>query len=344
MRKSAQKGRRTIGERFWRKQGRQGEKLAAGGGCGRFHAMRLDPVVRRSVACGVLVLVACGPVVRPEAPGEEPTPPRVIKRSAPPAGRSALIGEMCPQAAGGRPGLAPLALRDISWSSDRAELVNALARGNAAQFAVLAVDGRKAGTFSAIGTADVGGVEAGIGSFAGSPPCSRPAGGVEVTGDAKCLEAQRGCGLSVATLGAAGGQFSDVETPEIAIGGACKTGDVLAIDIDADGAPEMFPIAAFVDPARAPAEEVSAAAVVVPACTPVFALHGLVPTPAQGVVMDGKHKVELDILGVLDVDSDGRREVVVAFRYFESRTVAVYSAMSSSARLELVGESAPWSP
>jgi hypothetical protein len=84
--------------------------------------------------------------------------------------------------------------------------------------------------------------------------------------------------------------------------------------------------------------------VVAPACTPVFALHGLVPTPAQGVVMDGKHKVELDILGVLDVDSDGRREVVVAFRYFESRTVAVYSAMSSSARLELVGESAPWSP
>lgn len=306
--------------------------------------MRLDPVVRRSVACGVLLLGACGPAVRPEAPGEEPTPPRVIKRPAPPAGRSALIGEMCPQAAGGRPGLAPLALRDVSWTSDRAELVNALARGTAAQFAVLAVDGRKAGTFSAIGTADVGGVEAGIGSFAGSPPCSRPASKTEVTGDARCLEVQRGCGLAVATIGAPGGAFSVAETPEVVVGGACKSGDLLAIDIDADGAPEMFPIGAFVDPSRAPAEEVSAAAMVAPTCPPAFAVHGLVPTPAPGVVMDGKHKVELDILGVLDVDGDGRREVVVAFRYFESRTVAVYSAMSSAARLELVGESAPWTP
>jgi hypothetical protein len=119
---------------------------------------------------------------------------------------------------------------------------------------------------------------------------------------------------------------------------------VLAIDIDADGTPEMFPIGEFVDPSRAPAEEVSAAAMVAPACTPTFALHGLVPPPAPGVVMDGKHKVDLDVLGVLDVDTDGRREVVVAFRYYESRTVAVYSAMSSASRLELVGESAPWSP
>src|SRR5690349_7242628 len=49
MRNSADKGGRNIGERFRRKQGRQGEKLAAGGGCGRFHAMRLDPEVRRTV-------------------------------------------------------------------------------------------------------------------------------------------------------------------------------------------------------------------------------------------------------------------------------------------------------
>lgn len=306
--------------------------------------MRLDPVVRRSVACGVLVLCACGPAVRPEAPGEEPTEPRVIKRPAPPAGRRALIGEMCPQGAGGRPGLAPLALRDVSWSSDRGELVNALARGTAAQFVVFAVDGRKAGSFSAIGTADVGGAEVGVGSFAGSPPCSRPAPGAQVTGDARCLEVQRGCGLAVATLGAPGGAFSVAEAPEIAVGGACQSGDLLAIDVDADGSPEMFPIAAFVDPTRAPAEEVSAAAMVAPTCPPVFALHGLVPAPAPGVVMDGKHKVELDVLGVLDVDADGRREIVVGFRYFESRTVAVYSAMSSSARLELVGESAPWAP
>jgi hypothetical protein len=344
MRKSAAKGRRTIGERFWRKQGRQGEKLAAGGGCGRFHAMRLDPVVRRSVAWVGLLVSACGPAVRPEAPGEEPTPPREINRPAPPAGRSALIGEMCPQGAGGRPGLAPFALRDVSWTSERSELINALARGTAAQFTVLAVDGRKAGMFSALGTADVGGVEVGVGSFAGSPPCSRPAAGTEVTGDARCLEAQRGCGLAIAALGAPGGAFSVAEAPEAVIGGACKTGEHLAIDVDADGTPEMFALGAFVDPTRAPAEEVSAASLVAPTCPPVFALHGLVPPAAPGVVMDGKHKVELDVIGVIDVDSDGRREVVVAFRYHDRRTVAVYSAMSSAARLELVGESAPWAP
>ena len=305
--------------------------------------MPLDRVVRCSVAC-VVVHAACGPAVRPEAPGEEPTPPRVITRPAPPAGRSALIGEMCPQGAGGRPGLAPLALRDVSWTSDRAELTSALARGTAAQFTVLAVDGRKAGSFSAIGTADVGGAEVAIGSFAGSPPCSRPAAGAEIAGDARCLEVQRGCGLAIASLGAAGGAFAEAEAPEVEVGGACKSGDHVAIDIDADGAPEMFPIGAFVDAARAPAEEVTAAALVAPACPPAFALHGLVPPAVPGVVMEGKHKVELDVLGVLDVDGDARREVVVAFRYFDRRTVAVYSAMSSAARLELVGESAPWSP
>ncbi len=322
--------------------------------------MRLDPLVRCSVAC-LVVLAACGPAVRPAAPGEEPTarprsdgeggdgPVETDMRPTTPARaavRGALIGEMCPQGAGGRPGLAPLALRGVSWTSERAELTGALARGTAAQFTVLAVDGRRAGGFSAIGTADAGGAEVAVGSFAGSPPCSRPAGGgaAEITGDARCLDVQRGCGLAVATLGPPGGAFTVTEGPQVDVGGACKSGDHVAIDVDADGTQEMFPIGAFVDPARAPSEEVTSSALVAPACQPSFSLYGLVPPPVPGVVMEGKHKVELDVLGVLDVDADGRREVVVAFRYFDKRTVAVYSAMSTSARLELVGESAPWSP
>ncbi len=311
--------------------------------------MALDPEVRRSVAwLGVAIglgVASCGPAVRPEAPGEEPTPPRVIRRQAPAnAGRGALVGEMCPAGAGGRPGLAPLAVRDVSWTSDRDDLTSALARGTAAQFAVLAVDGRRAGMFSAIGTAEVGGNEVAIGSFAGAPPCTRPAAiaGGDVTADARCNEVQRGCGLAVAALGRPGGAFAVAEPPEIAIGGGCKGGDVLAIDIDGDGAAEMFPLASFVDAVRAPAEEVSAAAMVAPPCPPSFALHGLVAPAAPGVVMDGKHKLELDLLGVLDVDADGRHEVVMAYRYVEHRTIAVYSAMSSAARLELVGESTPW--
>jgi hypothetical protein len=307
--------------------------------------MSLDPPVRRTVAWLVAV-AACGPAVRPEAPGEEPSvpPPTTRNVRATTTGRSALVGEMCPQGAAGRPGLAPLAVRDVSWTSDREELAGSLSRGTAAQFAVFAVDGRRAGVFSAVGNADVGGTDVAIGSFAGAPPCSRPpaiAGG-EVSGDAACQVAQRGCGLAVAALGAPGGAFAVGEAPEVAVGGACKSGDLLAIDVDGDGTPEMFPLASFVDPVRAPAEEVSAAAMVAPSCAKEFALHGLVPPPAPGVNMEGKLKLELDVLGVLDVDADGRFEVVMAFRYVEGRTIAVYSAMSTSARLELVGEIAPW--
>ncbi len=317
--------------------------------------MALDLAPRRPVAWLVVVVGAaggaCGPSVRPEAPGDEPTPSTVSTRPPPlSAGRSALVGELCPQGAGGRPAVAPLALRAVSWTSDREELVSILARGSAAQFTVHAVDGRRAGTFSAIGTADVGGNEVAIGSYVGAPPCSRPAAAVggEVTGDAACLQHQKGCGLAVAAVGAPGGAFAEaaLESPELALGvvtgGACRSGEVLAVDVDRDGVVEVFPLGAFVDAVRAPAEEVSAVSMVAPACAPAFALHGLAPPPAPGVVMDGKHKVELDVLGVLDVDGDGRHELVVAYRYVEGRTIAVYSAMSTAARLELVGELVPW--
>lgn len=313
--------------------------------------MTLDPAARRTVACALALaaLTGCPPTVRPQAPGEAPeeTPPsRVMSpRPAPNSGHGALIGEMCPQGAAGRPGLSPLAVRDVSWSSAPDDLVTPLSRGTAAQFTVLAVDGRRAGTFASIGTAEGGGSHVlAFGSYIGSPPCSKAdaTAGAAATEDASCLAAQRGCGLAVARLGPPGGAFGEGEAPEVVTGGVCKSGEVLAVDIDADGAPEMFPLAAFVDATRAPAAEVSAAAVVAPACTPVFSMHDLRPLAAPGVVMDGKHKVDLDVLGVVDVDGDGRRELIVAFRYLEGRTIAVYSAMSSAARLELVGESAPW--
>ena len=294
-----------------------------------------------TLAAALAGVTGCGPAVRPEAPGEEPTPPRVVKRPAPPPGRQALLGEMCPQAAAGRPGLSPLAVRTVSWSSERTDMLTPLQRGAAAQFTVLALDGRKAGQFAAIGTAETDGIEVAVGSYAGAAPCART--GKDAVADPTCLRVQKGCGLAVATIGAAGGVFAgeDAEAPALVTGGACAAGDALAIDIDADGTPEVFPQAAFVDPVRAPAEEVTAVAQVAPACTASFALYGLTPA-LQGVGLEARHKVELDVLGVVDVDGDGRREVVVAFRYPERRTIATYSAIESAARLELVGESAPW--
>jgi hypothetical protein len=45
-----------------------------------------------------------------------------------------------------------------------------------------------------------------------------------------------------------------------------------------------------------------------------------------------------DLLGVVDLDGDGRQELVIALRFPTVRTVVVYSAGQSPQRLELVGE------
>ena len=44
------------------------------------------------------------------------------------------------------------------------------------------------------------------------------------------------------------------------------------------------------------------------------------------------------LLGVVDLDGDGRKEIVLALRFPTVRTIVVYSATSSPQRLELVGE------
>jgi hypothetical protein len=135
----------------------------------------------------LVVLAGCPPAVRPQPPGPDPEeasdkgapPPRdLAPRKAPSGiGHGALVGEMCPSGVAGRPGLSPLAVRDVSWSSESDDLTAPLARGSATTFAVLAVDGRRAGVFSSVGTSEVGGVTVAMGSFVGAPPCSRPAAG-----------------------------------------------------------------------------------------------------------------------------------------------------------------------
>ena len=46
----------------------------------------------------------------------------------------------------------------------------------------------------------------------------------------------------------------------------------------------------------------------------------------------------LDVLGVVDLDGDGRKELVLALRFPTVRTIVVYTAPSSAQRLELAGE------
>jgi hypothetical protein len=291
----------------------------------------------------LVVLAACGPRVRPDRAEEKEPPPRTTRPATEPApGREVLIGEMCPDGAGGRPAVAPLLVRAVGWSDDAGDVGAQLER-NARAFAVLGVDGRRAGVFEVLGAADVGlPAEVAIGSYAGRAPCAPYSDEGGAAEDPACKKATRGCGLAVASIDRVSAETG--EAPEIATGGGCVSGDSLVVDVDGDGAAESFPLAGFVDPVRAPAEEVLAAPVVSPSCTPRFAIYEQVvkPPPEKGVADDPRYHVTLDVIGVADLDGDGRHEIVVTFRYPEGRTVAVYSALRQSGRLDLVGEAVPW--
>lgn len=293
--------------------------------------MRLDLATLATVASAI----ACRPSFQPEPPGAEPTPVMETHRPGSQAGRGAVLAELCLDGADGRPALAPLVMRAVSWSTDRDELEAALARGQASVFAVASFDGKRAGRFSVLGAADGGAVA--LGSYAGGPPCA-PGGVVDAVADRACLAARRGCGVALAPLAAAGGLLDEErEPPELVVGGACVAGAELAVDIDGDGVLERFPLAGFLDSGRAPEAEVSAANGGAATCAPRFASYG-VALPGDGV------KVEADVLAVLDVDGDGWRELVLGLRYPDRKTVAIYSATESVARLTLVGEVAPWEP
>jgi len=76
------------------------------------------------------------------------------------------------------------------------------------------------------------------------------------------------------------------------------------------------------------------------ACKPTFTLYDikLVPEADAGKQPDPKATVTLDVLGVVDVDNDGRKDLVLAVRFPTVRTIVVYSATSSAQRLDMVGE------
>jgi hypothetical protein len=307
---------------------------------------------------------ACGSKVHPVGPGLPeagvahpakpgagaggPAPVRAV------AARRVLVGEMCPDGAAGRPGVTPMFVRGVDWKDDVADVEEPLARGEVRQFAVMGEDGRRAGVFTVMGAADVGqGADVAIGSYAGASPCAQPpsANGAAAKDDPACVAATRGCGLAIAPIvpgqDAFGGgpevMSDDALTPPV--GSACVVGDTLVVDIDGDGAAETYSLPAFLDPVRAPADEVTAVPTAAPACQGSFARwKARVDTGGEpgGGAPDPKYKVEIDLLGVADVDGDGRRELLLAFRYPDKRTVAVYSATSTAARLELVGEALPW--
>jgi hypothetical protein len=292
----------------------------------------------------LLLLVACGPKVRPDEP-EPVTSPGKARSSRVPAGspgRGVLIGEMCPQGAGGSPAIAPLVVRSVGWSAETDDVADALDSA-AHTFTVLGVDGTRAGSFEVLGAADVGlDTDVAIGSYNGRNACVPASKDGGAPADVACTKATGGCGVAIALTDPAN---RDEGAPDLETGTACAAGDSLRVDLDGDGAPESFPVAAFIDGGRAPAGEVDAAPVASGTCDPRASLYGLtiVPEPDDPAAPDDpRYHVVLDVLAIVDVDGDGRDELIVQYRYPESRTIAVYSAQHLAGRLELVGEAVPW--
>jgi len=249
-----------------------------------------------------------------------------------------MVGELCPQGAAGRPAVAPLLLHTTQWIDTPAEVTGAVERGSAPRFAAFGVDGKVAGVFDTLGLADITlGQSVAAGTYVGGPPCTSDAGQGQRTDDPRCAAATRGCGLAVAELA----RPDDLrETPAFPTGGACLSGTALAVDIDGDGVAELFPLSGALDGIRGPAQEWSANQNLKATCKPTFVLYDvpLAPEAEPGKPADARAVVMLDLLGVLDLDGDGRKELVLALRFPTVRTIVVYSASGSPQRLELVGE------
>lgn len=272
-------------------------------------------------------------------------------------GRRIVVGEMCPLGVAGRPGLAPLLLRGVQWTDEPVEVGNAISHGEATKFSVFGVDGKRAGVFDPVGIAEVGLPQlVAAGSYTGAGPCTRGgANGVRLE-EPQCQGASKGCGIAVATLGDAAGREGAGSGQEWKTGGACVSGDELAIDVDGDGTAEAFPIAGLLDGLRAPAEVVEArpqVAQVAGGCTPSFTVFGLRSTPpvdAGAGKMAEKYVVLMDVLAVVDLDDDGRQEVVLGLRYPDSRSIVVYGGGvaggdgggGGAVSLRLIGEATSW--
>jgi hypothetical protein len=283
-----------------------------------------------------LAAAACVPRVAPQGPGEDPSAGGVV--TGPGAGASvpagsggepAVLGEMCREGADGGPGVSVvLARKPLAWSSDPAEVRGLLAKGMVTHFTVVGWSGKRAGTFTVAGPVDLPTVwPVALGGYAGAAPC------VDEATEVDCKAVLDGCGLAVGGVGPAAAD----DPVEVKPGAACVQGNALVVDIDGDGALEAFALADFLDARRGPAEEVVAGSAPGGACSPRFAQRGIVPAGDPGEWRG------LDLVGVLDVDHDGRQEIVLQLNYDEGdRKWAVYTASQMAARLTLVGVVVPW--
>lgn len=299
---------------------------------------------RRTRVAWLVGIAACGPSVKPASVPDQPGPIAQSQKSrrVDATGRRVVVGEMCPEGAGGRPAVAPLIMRGVTWNDNPAEVATAVERGTVPRFFIYGVDGKVAGTFDTLGIAEVGiGQSVATGTYVGASPCTygvtpRP-GEQPRAEDPACRPVTKGCGIAVGDI------TTTEETPAkaaFATGGVCVSGNDLAVDIDGDGKIESFPIAAVLDGIRAPAAEWPASPTATASCRPTFQVYNLkiAPPPHANKKDADKGLVTVDVLAVIDLDGDGRKELVLGMRFPTTRSIVVYTASSTPERLELAGE------
>jgi len=220
------------------------------------------------------------------------------------------------------------ARRSLDWSDDPDTLRDLLARGSIQVFRVLSFAGGNAGQFTVAGLVDLDTVTpVALGGYAGGPTCEPGS-----ASERECQAMLTGCGVAVA----APAPFGDDSVVDVHTGTGCVVGTSLCVDTDEDGASEAFPLRAFMGPLREPTDEVTGGGGCKAPCEPRFARAAIVPGDNPKVWRG------MDLVGVLDLDGDGRLEIILRYNYGDKATWAVYSPEQTSRRLTLVAESVPW--
>ncbi len=299
-----------------------------------------------------LIAASCVPKNVPEAVGPEPSAEGAVKKAdkaakgsaiAPAPGTEVLLGQMCPEASSGRPAVLPLVARRAVWQDGSEDLGALVERRQARQFSVLGWDGRRVGVFSVAGAADNEGEPVAIGAYAGNAPCgSQPQADGAASSDASCVSALGQCGLALSVLESASGSLArpyeeQGDPASFGIGQGCVADGKLIVDVDADGKGEAFAVEDFVAAFTEPSDSVNAIENGESQCQGTFAAANVMTGT------DPKGFRGMDLIGVVDMDGDKRRELVFAFRYPDKVTWAVYSSRKG-AGLELVGENVVWTP
>lgn len=287
--------------------------------------LRNAPIV---LAAAAIAGTGCGRQIVSPSPSPaavDMLPPRDARRSEPPWPWY-VIGELC-LAKLQRQHLFPRFLvQDDRWRSE-AERVRVPLVGASRRFTVLGFDGARRGTF--ITKPDETPVDPA--GFVGGHVDYRPTdgGACSIHRDGRDIGFQActaagGCSLAVAMV-----DDSTISTTiEIPVAEACVDRGTLVADLDGDGRSEAFELTAFLSDTTA-AYEVWGTQRDSDDCargSRGFAWYETKRADAPAV----------DVLGIADLDADGRRELVIAIRAGTSRTVAVYQAREDGTRLDRI--------